>query len=378
MSDSGHEAAEGDESAFKARLTHLFADSKARPFTPEESLFPSDLLRSLSQIGALDALLPVKEGGLGLASPSGKGQLLSVLLRQTGYLSLSLGRCLEGHVNVVRLVGLYGTHDQRHALATTLKKGVLAGIWVTDGDPPVTIREEGGLYRLSGIKGFASGVREVGLALITALTEQEEAVMLLVPTTDPDRRRSGPGKLTGMQASGTGAYDFTGLTVSAQEILGSAGDYLRQPEFSAGAWRGSAVALGAVDRLVDLLREELLARKRADNPHQLCRVGEAMILQKTASLWVKQAAQAACDCPDMSSEEVTATVNLARLAVERAALELITLVQRGLGLSAFVKGRAVEQVMRDLATYLRQPAPDEALTEGAAWFVRHDWPEDCL
>lgn len=377
MSDCGQEAAEGDGSAFKVRLKHLFADWKASPFTSEENLFPSDLLRSLRQIGALDALLPVQEGGLGLASPSGKGQLLSVLLRRTGYLSLSLGRCLEGHVNVVRLVGLYGTQEQRHTLATTSKKGILAGIWVTDGDPPVTIRKEGGLYRLSGIKGFASGVNEVGLALITATTEQEESVMLLVPTTDAARRRPGPGKLTGMQASGTGAYDFTGLTVSAQDILGAAGDYLRQPEFSAGAWRGSAVALGAMDRLVDLLREELLARKRAHNPHQLCRIGDAMILQNTASLWVRQAAHAACPCPEMPPEEVTATVNLARLAVERAALELITLVQRGLGLSAFVRGRAVEQVMRDLATYLRQPAPDEALTEGATWFVMHDWPEDC-
>ncbi|GEM17089.1 acyl-CoA dehydrogenase [Gluconobacter oxydans NBRC 3293] len=369
---------EGERSAFRARLKHLFADWKVRSFTPAENLFPSDLLKSLRQIGALDALLPVEEGGLGLASPHDGGRLLSLLLRQAGYLSLSLGRCLEGHVNVVRLVALYGTPAQRHVLAITLKNGVLAGIWVTDGDPPVRLRKDGETYRLSGIKGFASGVSEVGLALITATTGQEESVMLLVPTTDPARRRPGPGKLTGMQASGTGAYDFTGLRVSAQDILGSAGDYLRQPEFSAGAWRGSAVALGAVDRLVDLLREDLLARKRADNPHQLCRIGEAMILQKTASLWVEQAAQAACDCPDMSPEEVTATVNLARLAVERAALELITLVQRGLGLSAFVKGRAVEQVMRDLATYLRQPAPDEALTEGAAWFVRHDWPEGGL
>ncbi|KXV13143.1 acyl-CoA dehydrogenase family protein [Gluconobacter oxydans] len=378
MVNSGHEMTEGEGSAFRTRLKHLFADWKARPFTPAENLFPSDLLKSLRQIGALDALLSVEEGGLGLASPRDGGRLLSLLLRRTGYLSLSLGRCLEGHVNVVRLVALYGTPEQRYSLATTLKNGVLAGIWVTDGEPSVRLRKDGETYRLSGIKGFASGVSEVGLALITATTEQEESVMLLVPTTDPARRRPGPGKLTGMQASGTGAYDFSGLTVSAQDILGSAGDYLRQPEFSAGAWRGSAVALGAVDRLVDLLREELLARKRADNPHQLCRIGEAMILQKTASLWVEQAAQAACDCPGLSPEEVTATVNLARLAVERAALELITLVQRGLGLSAFVKGRAVEQVMRDLATYLRQPAPDEALTEGAGWFVRHDWPEDGL
>ncbi|AAW61240.1 acyl-CoA dehydrogenase family protein [Gluconobacter oxydans] len=378
MLNSGHEMTEGEGSAFRTRLKHLFADWKVRPFTPAENLFPSDLLKSLRQIGALDALLSVEEGGLGLASPRDGGRLLSLLLRRTGYLSLSLGRCLEGHVNVVRLVALYGTPEQRYSLATTLKNGVLAGIWVTDGEPSVRLRKDGETYRLSGIKGFASGVSEVGLALITATTEQEESVMLLVPTTDPARRRPGPGKLTGMQASGTGAYDFSGLTVSAQDILGSAGDYLRQPEFSAGAWRGSAVALGAVDRLVDLLREELLARKRADNPHQLCRIGEAMILQKTASLWVEQAAQAAGDCPGLSPEEVTATVNLARLAVERAALELITLVQRGLGLSAFVKGRAVEQVMRDLATYLRQPAPDEALTEGAAWFVRHDWPEGGL
>lgn len=377
MSNSGHGGADGKDSAFKARLMHLFADWKVRPFTSEENLFPSDLLRSLRQTGALDALLPLEEGGLGLVSSSDSGDLLSLLLRRTGYLSLSLGRCLEGHVNVVRLVGLYGTQEQRHTLATTSEKGILAGIWVTDGDPPVTIRKEGGLYRLSGIKGFASGVNEVGLALITATTEQEESVMLLVPTTDAARRRPGPGKLTGMQASGTGAYDFTGLTVSAQDILGAAGDYLRQPEFSAGAWRGSAVALGAMDRLVDLLREELLARKRAHNPHQLCRIGDAMILQKTASLWVRQAAHAACACPEMPPEQVTATVNLARLAVERAALEMITLVQRGLGLSAFVRGRAVEQVMRDLATYLRQPAPDEALTESAAWFVMHDWPEDC-
>jgi len=378
MSNSGHEMIEEERSVFRGRLNHLFADWKARPFTPTENLFPSDLLKSLRQSGILDALLFVEEGGLGLASPSDRGQFLSLLLRRTGYLSLSLGRCLEGHVNVIRLVALYGTQEQRHTLATTSKKGILTGIWVTDGDPPVTIRKEGGLCRLSGIKGFASGVNEVGLALITATTEQEESVMLLVPTTDAARRQPGPGKLTGMQASGTGAYDFTGLTVSAQDILGTAGDYLRQTEFSAGAWRGSAVAIGAMDRLVDLLREELLARKRVHNPHQLCRIGDAMILQKTASRWVRQAAHAACDCPEMPSEEVTATVNLARLAVERAALELITLVQRGLGLSAFVKGRAVEQIIRDLATYLRQPAPDEPLTEGPARGVRHDWTEVSL
>lgn len=161
--------------------------------------------------------------------------------------------------------------------------------------------------------------------------------------------------------------------ISPDNILGSARDYLRQPEFSAGAWRGSAVALGGMDRLIDLLRQELLDRGRANNPHQLHRIGEALTLQKTASMWVKEAAKVAY-AANMEPESVVATVNLARIAVERAALELITLVQRSLGVSAFVKGKAVELVMRDLMTYLRQPAPDEALTEAAMWFVNHDWP----
>jgi hypothetical protein len=35
----------------------------------------------------------------------------------------------------------------------------------------------------------------------------------------------------------------------------------------------------------------------------------------------------------------------------------------------------VERLCRDLATYLRQPAPDEALDDAAAWFMDHPLPE---
>ncbi len=67
-------------------------------------------------------------------------------------------------------------------------------------------------------------------------------------------------------------------------------------------------------------------------------------------------------------------VNLARMAVERAALEVIGLTQRSLGLGAFVQGHPAERLMRDLGTYLRQLAPDETLTEAAAWFTANGLP----
>ncbi|MDT8871753.1 hypothetical protein RAA17_13195 [Komagataeibacter rhaeticus] len=72
--------------------------------------------------------------------------------------------------------------------------------------------------------------------------------------------------------------------------------------------------------------------------------------------------------------DIVATVNLARLAVERAGLEVIGLVQRGLGLAAFVRTNPAERLLRDLATYLRQPAPDETLCEAAGWFTHRDLP----
>ncbi|MEJ0019977.1 MAG: hypothetical protein WDN25_26190 [Acetobacteraceae bacterium] len=45
-------------------------------------------------------------------------------------------------------------------------------------------------------------------------------------------------------------------------------------------------------------------------------------------------------------------------------------VQRSLGLAAFGTGNPVERICRDLATYLRQPAPDEVLTSAAAHYAR--------
>ena len=77
--------------------------------------------------------------------------------------------------------------------------------------------------------------------------------------------------------------------------------------------------------------------------------------------------------PITSLDTITngSNVNLARSAIEAATIDAMKLVQRSLGLSAFLEPGPVERIMRDLGTYLRQPAPDEALTEAAAWFVEN-------
>jgi alkylation response protein AidB-like acyl-CoA dehydrogenase len=77
---------------------------------------------------------------------------------------------------------------------------------------------------------------------------------------------------------------------------------------------------------------------------------------------------------DSDPAATDAYVNLARLAVERSALEVIALAERGLGLSAFTRPSPVERVVRDLSTYLRQPFPDGALEGAAAYLLERDGP----
>jgi alkylation response protein AidB-like acyl-CoA dehydrogenase len=150
--------------------------------------------------------------------------------------------------------------------------------------------------------------------------------------------------------------------------VGREGDYERQPWFSVGAWRFAAVHLGGMERLFDLLRRHLQETNRGQDPHQAARLGRAAMAVETGRLWVAQAASIA-EAPlgSRSPEQLVAYVNLARLAVEASALELMQLAQRSIGLPAFMRPNPIERISRDLATYLRQPGPDRALTDAAAW-----------
>jgi alkylation response protein AidB-like acyl-CoA dehydrogenase len=173
-----------------------------------------------------------------------------------------------------------------------------------------------------------------------------------------------------MRASATGAVDFTGVEVEPVEIVGREGDYERQPWFSAGAWRFAAVQLGGMERLFDLLRRHLQETNRGQDSHQAARLGEAAMAVETARLWVARAATITEDSlGSKAPEQLVAYVNLARLAVETAALELMQLAQRSIGLQAFMRPNPIERISRDLATYLRQPGPDRALTDAAAWVL---------
>jgi alkylation response protein AidB-like acyl-CoA dehydrogenase len=335
--------------------------------------FPDEAMRWLAEAGALTAPLPIAFGGLGLGTERHRGGVLLDFLHLLGQASLPLGRLLEAHVNALRLIMRYGDPDQQAFAGDTVRGGALFALWVTDAPQNgLRLAARGGALELIGAKMFCSGAGHATHAVVTA-EDHGEARLLLVDLGGGERVSPLAAGLAGMRAAVTGQVDFTGVATHAGRIIGAAGDYLREPDFSAGAWRSSAVALGGLYRLLDLARSQLCERGRQDDPHQRVRFGQALIGHETGRLWLERAGRMAEDLR-ADDAEIVATVGLARIAVERACLDGIERVRRSLGLGAFVTSNPVEQVARDLETYLRQPAADEVLHNASGYFMLNGLP----
>lgn len=338
-----------------------------------EGAFPAEDVAELRDAGLLAAPLPAVLGGSGLAEPGMVGILLDVLA-QIGRGSLPLGRLYEGHVNALLLVLRYAEPAVRDRLAADARAGHLFGVWNTQP-------EAGGLVldgaTLSGCKSFASGAGWVTRALVTARLPDGKQQMLVVDLVPGERTDLSAWQVHGMRASASGTLDFTGLGAGPETYVGQPDDYFRQPFFSAGAWRFAAVQLGGIEAVFDAARTHLRMTGRGGDPHQLARIGEAAIAVETARLFVERAADMAADAA-ANPDQVVAYVNLARLAVERAGLDVLERAQRSVGLAGFLEAHPLERLSRDLATYLRQPGPDRALTSAAAHVLADPGPADGL
>ncbi|MCJ2095209.1 acyl-CoA/acyl-ACP dehydrogenase [Methylobacterium sp. J-072] len=330
--------------------------------------FPADDVAALARLGLLAAPVPRRAGGAGLGEEP-DGAILRAVLTHVGSGSLALGRVYEGHVNAVQLVARYAAGEARNNLLSDATQGHLFGVWNTE--PPgngLKIDSTGATPVLKGVKTFASGAGFVTRALVTAQPATGGSQMIVVALEPGARADLSAWRAQGMRASATGTVDFTGLGAESFTLVGAPDDYQAQPHFSGGAWRFLAVQLGGLEALLDAWRGHLVATGRGEDPHQLARFGEGVIAAETARLWVARAAAIVTD--DGDPDGIIAYVNLARLAVERAGLDLLELAQRSVGLQGFLRDHPLERLTRDLATYLRQPGPDRALTEGARHVLR--------
>ncbi|WP_170841919.1 acyl-CoA dehydrogenase [Sphingomonas gellani] len=328
--------------------------------------FPQERLAALGDAGALSAFATIED--------EDAVDRLRTALRLVGGADLSLGRVFEGHVNAIQLVRCYGDDEQRQALERSLADGLTYGVWNTEPQPGMTLQAASGGYRLTGAKSFATGAGHLDRALITARDGTRRKRMVLVDiAAEPARADNTAWQVRGMRGTMSGIYDFDGIAIGAEALIGGPDDYEREPRFSAGAWRFTAVQLGAAEALMRHWRDHLVATAKGDDPIQRARFGRSVAATRSAGQWVARAAHLA----EAARPEAIAHVLMTRGIVEDAALQAMEGAARAIGTASFFDGSRVDRITRDLGLYLRQPVPDQARDRAAAAWLEGDcWGDD--
>lgn len=340
-----------------------------------EGAFPREEFALLAAEGLLTAPLAPALGGadLRLAAGSSAALNLLLLLKEIGRGSLPVGRLYEGHVNALELAQIYGSPEQIERWATEARAGLRFACWAADDpDDPLRLLPDARGGELRGVKNFCSGAGVVERALVTAALPDGTRQMLLLPMEAESARVDlGWWQPLGMRASATARVDFGGLRVRREQFLGAPDDYVREPHFRGGAVRFAAVHAGGAEALFDALRAQVGAQR--DDPLVQMRVAELAIAVESCTLWLRGAA-AAWGAADAGAERLAVYADLTRSAVLECCSRVLSLAERALGATAFLRPRPFERLTRDLTMYLRQPAPDHAFTRAGLYALAAERP----
>jgi alkylation response protein AidB-like acyl-CoA dehydrogenase len=328
--------------------------------------FPHESLALLRSQGLHRRFSDPLCGGLAYASPRARNLGLLDALRLAGRGDLSVGRLFEGHVNALALIERNGSQQQLDWLRHALDAGAWFGVWATEPPPGVALRATGEGLSLTGAKSFASGAGALQYAIITA-RGNEGVRMVVVPADDGTRADLSGWQVRGMRASISGTYEFSGMRVAADQILGKVGDYESEPGFTAGGWRFCAVQLGGIEGLLAATREAMSQKARGDAV-QRARFADAVVVTRSAGFWVREAAIREAE----ARADAAAFVCLVRGIVERAAFDVMEAAARIVGTASAFEGTRIDKITRDLSLYLRQGAPDLARDRAAQALLDHD------
>lgn len=335
--------------------------------TDSTDSFPVKTLELLRKSPILTACISSDFGGLNLGLVPGSNFALLTLLKYIGSGNLVMGRVLEGHMNAQLLIAQFGTESQKSRFAVDAKGGNLFGVWNTQAqDGTFLTHSEAGQYLLNGSKTFATGTGFVFRPIITAEMPDGSWQMCVVHLDEIDAEiDSRWWNPMGMKSSRSYKISFSDAVIENGNLLGKSGDYYQQPAFSGGAIRFAAVQLGAAEALLNLTRKYLQELNRVDDPYQKMRLGEMAIAVESGNLWMKGAAEQLdnlmFDSNAQKTEQFLAYADMMRTAIEQICTDVMALCQKSVGARGLNKPYHFERIIRDLNTYLRQPAPDLSL-----------------
>lgn len=330
--------------------------------------FPVKSLHNIKKLKLLTLCISSDYGGEDLGLKAGSNLALLTILKHIGSGNLVMGRVLEGHMNAQILIAQYGTEDQKKKFAAEAFAGHLFGVWNTQAEVGTTLNLNSiSNYYLNGAKTFATGIDYVTRPIVTAALD-DSWQMCIVPL-DEIKAKVDPSwwNPMGMKASRSYKITFEDIEIPKDHLLGKEGSYYEQPYFSGGSVRFSAVQLGAAEMLLEETIAYLKTLKRTEDHFQKMRIGEMSILIESGNQWLKSAAeyldQFMNDGSDENAKLFLNQANMVRTAIDEICIKTMSLCQKCIGARGLNKPYHFERIIRDLNTYLRQPAPDHSIME---------------
>lgn len=326
--------------------------------------FPQKALDLLRVLGLLKMTLNLKDKNTDVDLL--KDQNILEILYELGKGDLSVSRIFEGHINALLLIKAYGSDFQKKMYFKEVVNGKIFGIWNTErpSEGLEIIDKKDGAH-LKGAKTFCSGAKQIDRAVVTAKSSHGIQMLVLnieeATNLQPDWSFWNP---SGMKASTSCRFDFTGIGISPNQYLGRSGDYYLEPMFSWGAVRFASIQLGAAQKVSNIMKQHLIKTKRTDDPYQKMRAAEIAISMQTAQLWLKKASIMNEDNKShYTSEEKINFANMMRTITVQICEQTINLAEKSIGLQGTLMSHKIERLVRDLKVYLKQAGPDSTLAE---------------
>lgn len=343
--------------------------------TDSVNSFPRKTLSKLKSAELLTASLPSELGGCGLGLLPGSNLALLSILKYIGKGNLVVGRVLEGHINAQILINQFGSEKQKKLFAQDAIDGKLFGVWNTQANDGAFLSKIGkGIYQLEGSKTFATGTDYVTRPIVSAAKKNGGWQMCVVPLENSIVKSDATWwNPMGMQSSRSFKMTFLKTEISEINLLGKPGEYYHQPGFSGGAVRFAAVQLGAAEQLVDETKKYLISLNRTQDPYQKMRIGQMSIAVESGNQWIIGASKRMDRYMKIQTkdkaEEFVIYANMMRTAIEQICTNVMALCQNCVGARGLNKPHHFERIIRDLNTYLRQPAPDQVLADVGNYFL---------
>jgi alkylation response protein AidB-like acyl-CoA dehydrogenase len=296
-----------------------------------------DALRDLIARG-LDRL-PLPGGGATLT----RWQALAAV----GAHDLSLLKLYEGHTDALAILAELG-HMPASGIDGTMDAW---GVWCAEPPDARLALHTATRPTLDGRKAWCSGAAHVDHAIVSCWDEQGRPCLAAV-----DMRAAGVHVTEeGWHAVGMAAcasVDVLFADAFARPV-GAPLDYVRRPGFwhggagVAAGWYGAACAIG--ERLRRQLRD--VPAPPANDALRLAQLGAIDVALAAAGAQLRAAAAAIDAAP---AADTMALALRTRLAVERAATEVIALATRALGAGPLCRDAHFARMVADLPVFLRQ------------------------